>query len=162
MRGTIELQKSVSIKAVLAYIYKVYQPSETLVKDDGEYGLYQYEYLDKHDQWQTLSVLLDYIVPNYGGVRYMLVCRNCERRVLRLYLATPNFAACRHCLNLEYGSRQFQHNPLLLSFSNSRRAYSLVYRRQVYAGKPTPAGKRMAKYVGNMRKCLLPYSVPEW
>ncbi len=156
MRSTIELQQSISIKSVITYVQGVYQPSEPLVKDDGEYGLYQYEYLDKHDQWQTLSVLLDYIVPNYGGIRYMLVCSNCERRVLRLYLATPNFAACRHCLQLEYGSRQFQHNPLLLSFSNSRRAYSLVYRRQVYAGKPTPAGKRMMRYVGAMQEYLLP------
>lgn len=162
MRGTIELQKSVSIKAVLAYIYNVYQPSEPLVKDDGEYGLYQYEYLNKHNQWQTLSVLLDYIVPNYGGVRYMLVCRNCERRVLRLYLAAPNFAACRHCLKLDYGSRQFQHNALLRNLCYSQRAKALYNKRHRYAGKPTPAGKRMAKYVGSMRECLLPYSVTEW
>lgn len=156
MRSTIELQQSISIKSVLAYIQGVYQPSEPLVKDDGEFGLYQYDYLDKQGQWHTLSILLDYIVPNYGGMRYLLVCRNCERRVLKLYLATPEFVACRHCLKLEYGSRQFQHNPLLLSVSNSRRAHSLMYRRHVYAGKPTPAGKRMMSYVGAMQEYLLP------
>lgn len=161
MRKTIELQKSINIKGVLAYIQHVYQPSRPLVEDDGEYGLYQYEYLDRHHNWKEVSILLDYIVPNYGGRRYLLVCRNCERRVLRLYVTSTDVIACRHCLQLEYGSRQFQSNPLMLAVTNSQRARTLVYRRHRYANKPTATGIRYSKYLKSIKKATLPTPAPE-
>ena len=156
MRNSIELQQAINIKSVMRHVRRLGAP-ELLVKDDGYYGEYGYDYLNSRDgQWRVVTVLLDFTTPNYGGLRYWLVCRNCERRVSKLYLATADSVACRHCLKLEYASRQFAHNPLLLNFCNSHRTASLVYRRQQYAGKPTRAGRRLAKYTSHMQEYPLP------
>lgn len=157
MNGIVELEKPIRINAVLAFIKAVYKPTEPLVKDDGYYGSFEYDYTTSiYDDWHTIPILLDYITPNYGGVRYFLVCRNCERRVTSLYLAAPEFPACRHCLKLDYGSRKYLHNSLLLSFCKLAKADQLTRKRLRYAGKPTRTGRRLNKYVSYMKEHPLP------
>jgi len=44
-------------------------------------------------------------VPHYGGVRYWLVCPNCDQRAGKLYAQDESSTfACRSCLRLAYHS----------------------------------------------------------
>lgn len=150
MRNSIELQQAISIKSVLHYI-NLEGAQQPLVKDDGYYGKYNYVYLNTlNKKWYEVEAILDYTEPYYGGHRYWLICMCCKRKVTNLYPISsqhPNYLACRHCLSLEYASRQFVRNPMLLNMCNLQRAAHLRKRRLNYAGKPTRANLRLTRYM---------------
>lgn len=58
------------------------------------------------DTWTLIeqTVPLTWTPCNYGGKRSWMLCPDCGRRVLVLYVACVRFR-CRHCLKLTYTSR---------------------------------------------------------
>ncbi|MCA9331948.1 hypothetical protein KC968_03350 [Candidatus Saccharibacteria bacterium] len=155
MINTIELEKRISVQSVVKQIRMADREFGPLMRNNGGYGKYQYMGTVDRDKCFIIDVLLDFIVPSYGGMRYFLVCRNCERRVMHLYLVNPYMQAyCRHCLKLEYASRQFRPGTLFRAFSHTYRAGYYWHRRHRYGGKLTRAGRQLAKYNASLKKSI--------
>jgi hypothetical protein len=139
----IESYKPVSIQRVVRYLHKT-TGQDVLTAQNSYYDAYTVP-LENVSNAGTgnVQVLLDYTVPNYGGLRYWLVCGHCRHRVINLY-STGARLACRHCLGLEYSSRIHAGNPLFLRFTRRQKAAELMgTRRLSYGGKPTRAGRRL-------------------
>lgn len=143
----IEEQVALNIRFVVRYLRKTTNNS-VLVEDDGYYASYEVPMTDKNTGLtRQVKVLLDFSKLHFGGTRYWLVCEHCRKRVINLYVASGTLA-CRHCLGLEYGSRIYANNPLLMSHIRYKKAAKLfATRRLSYAGKSTRAGRRLSRLV---------------
>lgn len=148
MKNIIENYQSIEIRDLVKKLSKL--TTEPLVANDGYYAEYTYTLSNPHHaSVKNYKVLLDSTTPHYGGYRYWLVCEGCHRKVTSLYISNVQLA-CRHCLDLEYGSRIFAHNEKLLEFSNYQRGIKTIGRRHSYGGQTTRAGRRFKRYMGSL------------
>lgn len=147
----IEGYEPINVKSVVSYLRK-HTGKTKLTIDNGYYDTYRvpFQALSIKGLQGNVELMIDSTIPNYGGLRYWLVCSYCQHKTVNLYYIN-DAVACRHCFNLQYSSKTYRGNSTLVSFTSYEKAIKIwATRRMCYAKQPTRAGRRVNRLFAKM------------